>query len=155
MLTLGIALLWSAMIQPDPTPAPPPLPQSPPPLPLAPPPPTSPNSPCGFDFTDDDRTLLKGAIENQWCYNIGVPSSAIYDPVNAAECKSFYIDPIVEPEDPANYAFDCSSGCQACAYNKGSDGSYRCKKQQCWQTFSSSILPCGSDSALCVHRAEY
>jgi hypothetical protein len=128
VLTLGLALLWSALIRPNPSPSPAPLslPQAPPPPPPAP---QSPDLPCGFDPTD--RTLLKGATENEWCYTIGVPPSAVYDAAHAAECEGFYIDPIVEPADPENYAIDCSSGCQPCAYIKGNDGFYRCKNLRC------------------------
>jgi hypothetical protein len=74
--------------------------------------------------------LLKGAIENEWCYNIGVGPSAVYDPVGAAQCEGFYIDPILEPEDPVNYAFDCSAGCRPSAYVQGTDRKYRCKLQE-------------------------
>jgi hypothetical protein len=100
-------------------------PSPPPPLP-----PPSPGLPCGFDFTAD-RTLLKGAVENEWCYNTGVRPSAVYDAVGAAQCKSFYIDPIFESDDPVSYVFDCSVECRPCAYLQGDDGKYRCKNQEC------------------------
>lgn len=92
--------------------------------------PPAPDLPCGHDFTAV-RALRTGAIANQWCYNNGIPTSAVYDPVKAAQCESFYIDPIVEPEDPPSYAFDCSAGCRPCAYIQGDDGSYRCRNQPC------------------------
>jgi hypothetical protein len=119
VLALGVAVLWAFMNQPNPSPAPSP-----------PPPPPFPNLPCGFDFTAD-RTLRKGAIENEWCYNNGIPISLVYDPVSAAECESFFIDPLVEPETPVSYAFDCSAGCRPCAYLQGNNGKYRCKNQPC------------------------
>jgi hypothetical protein len=57
--------------------------------------------------------------------------SAVYNSVDAAMCEGYYIDPLFEPEDPDNYAFDCSAGCRPCAYIQGTDGKYRCKNQEC------------------------
>jgi hypothetical protein len=137
IMALGLTMLWSMISQlnPSPAPSPSPLPRPPPPppLPSLPPPPPTPGLPCGFDFISD-RTLRKGAIENEWCYNNGIPSSAVYNTVDAAECVRFYIDPIVEPIDPMSYAFDCSAGCRPCAYFQGSDGQYRCRNQPCGES---------------------
>jgi hypothetical protein len=78
-----------------------------------------------------DRALQKGAIENEWCYNNGIRLSASYNQADAAECVKFYVDPLVEPEDPASYGYDCSAGCRPCEYIQGGDGMYRCRNQRC------------------------
>jgi len=73
--------------------------------------------PCP-DISFTARTLRKGQVNNQWCYNFGVPNTVNFIAANEAACLSRYVDPVTVPADPSSYPFDCSAGCAPCVYSK-------------------------------------
>ena len=52
--------------------------------------------------------------------------SSVPVPADQEHCEGAYVDPLWEPPEPAEYAFDCSQGCAKCVYGENENGIYVC-----------------------------
>ena len=72
------------------------------------------------------RVHLSGQVDGEWCGGRVSAESSVPVPADQEHCEGAYVDPLWEPPEPAEYAFDCSQGCAKCVYGENENGIYVC-----------------------------